>query len=390
MIGIALSSNLMTPMVSAEAYIPKDDSEVLEHLPLALSDRTRLKSLKDRVESKQNDLRSALELARSYISTGRNLSDPRYYSYAEAVLAPWVQNDEAEPQTLILMATILQNRHDFQAALAKLKTALESNPRQLQAWLTKAAIHEAQGDYSAALRSCLTLAHFSTSLPAAVCLNSALSLSGQAQYAYDQLSSAVTQSKTQPEEMAWAYTVLGEMAERLDNDKAAEAWYRKAQATGFRSNYLIMTYADFLLRKKLFDAAYQLLKQETASDALLLRLTLAEQELQLGGYHAHVEMIKERIAAARARGNNLHQSDEARFYLQVLGDAETALGLAEANWSVQNEPRDARLLLESAIAANKPHAAQPVLEFLEKTRLEDSRLRPLTATLKGMRLCKCY
>ena len=386
MIGIALSSNLMSPMVSAEAYIPKDDSEVLEHLPLALIDRTRLKSLKDRVENKQDDPRSALELARHYISTGRNLSDPRYYSYAEAVLAPWVHNDEAEPQALILMATILQNRHDFQAALAKLKTALESDPRQLQAWLTKAAIHEAQGDYSAALRSCLTLAHFSTSLPAAVCLNSALSLSGQAQYAYDQLSSAVTQGEAHPEEMAWAYTVLGEMAERLDRDKAAEDWYFKAQATGFRSSYLIMTYADFLLRKKRFDTVYQLLQQETASDALLLRLTLAEQELQHGGFHAHVEMIKERIAAARARGNKLHQSDEARFYLQVLGDAETALGLAEANWSVQKEPRDASLLLESAIAANKPDAAQPVLEFLKKTRLEDSRLRSLAAILKGVRL----
>jgi thioredoxin-like negative regulator of GroEL len=70
----------------------------------------------------------------------------------------------------------------------------------------------------------------------------------------------------------------------------------------------------------------------------------------------------------------------------VLGDAETALGLAQANWSVQKEPRDARLLLESVIAANKPDAAQPVLEFLEKNRLEDSRLRSLTANIKGVRL----
>jgi tetratricopeptide (TPR) repeat protein len=281
------------------------------------------------------------------------------------------------------LATILQNRHDFTAALDLLKTALAINPRHLQAWLTKAAIHEAQGDYPSALRSCLGLAKLSASLSAAVCLNSALSLSGQAQYGYDQLRLVLAGNEANPEQLTWAYTILAEIAERLDKPKDAEDWYRKALSTGYRSVYLLTAYADFLLAHERPLEVQKLLHNESSIDALLLRLTLAEQRLQHPDYQMHVEIIKTRMAAAKARGDNVHQGDEARFALHVLKDAETALILARANWSVQKEPRDARLLLETAVAANAPDAAKSVLEFIAQSRLEDERLQGLVGLAKG-------
>mgnify|MGYP007054666883 FL=1 len=78
-----------------------------------------------------------------------------------------------------------------------------------------------------------------------------------------------------------------------------------------------------------------------------------------------------------------NQGDEARFSLHLLEDAETALKLATSNWAVQKEPRDARILLEAAIAAKKPDAALPVLKFMEQTHLEDARLTPLLEQAKG-------
>ena len=57
--------------------------------------------------------------------------------------------------------------------------------------------------------------------------------------------------------------------------------------------------------------------------------------------------------------------------------------LALVNWSVQREPKDARLVLEAALAANRPEAARTVLDWLAETGLEDVRLAALSERLQG-------
>jgi hypothetical protein len=69
----------------------------------------------------------------------------------------------------------------------------------------------------------------------------------------------------------------------------------------------------------------------------------------------------------------------------VHGDAKNALVLAQENWKVQKEPRDARILLESALAAKAPAAAAPVVQWLKDSRIEDKRLRDLAASLREVR-----
>jgi tetratricopeptide (TPR) repeat protein len=298
------------------------------------------------------------------------------------VLETWLKPPSSRADALVLKATILQNRHDFDAALVNLNSALKLNPRLPQAWLTQAAVYEVRGDYRAAINSCLAVARYANQLTSATCINSALSLSGQAQSSYRQLAATVG-NQGSPEELTWAYTVLAELAERLGLSKAAESWYHLAINQHYRSVYLLSSYADFLLDQQRPDAVINLLKGETQADALLLRLTLAEQMLQSEGFSGHVNQIKDRVAAAHARGDKVHQGDEARFNLHILKDAKKALALAVNNWVVQKEPRDARILLEAAIAAKQPEAAQPVLRFMEQTRLEDNRLLPLLKLAKG-------
>jgi tetratricopeptide (TPR) repeat protein len=373
---------LQSTVVWPEAYVPKDDGEILERLPVATGERKRLRELRLQANKNSSDYKLALTVARDYITLGRANSDSRYYGYAEALLKPWLDAQNGQPDALVLRATILQNRHDFEAALYDLKAALQLNPRLPQAWLTLAAVYEVQGDYPAALRSCLALARFSASLTATICLNSALSLSGQAQTSYQQLAVAVTNTQTDSEEFTWAYTLLAELAERLNRLQEADNWYQKAITQNHRSVYLLASYADFLLDHNRSDEVIDLLQGETRADTLLLRLTLAEQQLQHKDFNQHAELIKDRIAAAKARGDTVHQGDEARFSLHVLEDAETALKLATSNWAVQKEPRDARILLEAAIAAKKPNASLPVLKFLEQTHLEDFRLVPLLKLAK--------
>ena len=77
----------------------------------------------------------------------------------------------------------------------------------------------------------------------------------------------------------------------------------------------------------------------------------------------------------------MHLREEARFTLHLLDQPGEALELARRNWATQREPADARVLLEAALAASKPAAAQPVLEWLERTGLEHVGIEALVDRL---------
>ena len=71
--------------------------------------------------------------------------------------------------------------------------------------------------------------------------------------------------------------------------------------------------------------------------------------------------------------------------LHLKLDAAAALALAQQNWAEQREPADALILLEAALAAKNAAAAKPVLDWLQQTRLEDVRLRPLATRLEALK-----
>jgi len=373
--------------VFAQPYYPKTDNEVLEQLPARGESWFEIRSLRKMVESNPGDLPKALQLVRRYIELGRAESDPRYYGYAEAVLTPWMQTAYPNAEVLTLRATLYQNRHEFPAALDNLSQALRQQPRLAQAWLTRALIQEVQGNYAAALNSCLPLLKLASPLTARVCINSTLSLSGQIDLAYQQLNQAVQIAQAEaPQERQWALIALAEIAERKGNIAAAEQHYQQAFQLEQRNGYLLATYTDFLLDHKRYAEVIKLLQNETRADGLLLRLTMAEQQLKLPEADTHKETLKARFAASLMRGDSSHQGDEARFMLYLLNKPEPALELAHKNWSVQREPRDARILLEAALASGRAnHAAQPTLEFLVKSRLQDARLQPLIDQFKRIK-----
>jgi Tfp pilus assembly protein PilF len=387
-IVLAFSWSIYSSSAYAQPYYPKTDNEILETLPARGKSWFEIRTLRKKVEAEPNDLQQTLKLVKRYIELGRAESDPRYYGYAEAVLMPWMKTAHPTAEVLTLRATLFQNRHEFPAALDSLNKALAQQPRLAQAWLTRALIQEVQGNYAAALNSCLPLLKLASPLTAKVCINSTLSLSGQIDSAYQQLNQAVQIAQTeQPQDKQWALIALAEIAERKGDVEAAEQHYRKAFQLEKRNGYLLATYADFLLDHKRYDEVIKLLQNETRADGLLLRLTMAEQQLNLPEANTHKETLKARFAASRMRGDSSHQGDEARFMLHLLNKPDQALELAQMNWSVQREPRDARILLEAALASGKvSHEAQPMLEFLAQSRLQDARLQPLIDRFKGISL----
>ena len=63
--------------------------------------------------------------------------------------------------------------------------------------------------------------------------------------------------------------------------------------------------------------------------------------------------------------------------MRLRKNAVLAVQLAAANYQVQKEPRDLRILLEAALAARDPDAAKPARDWLQSTGFEDVQMRSL-------------
>jgi tetratricopeptide (TPR) repeat protein len=367
----------------AEPFVPASDELVLERLPLAATPLAReLRALRAEHERAPDDVATATRLARRYIEAGRAESDPRYYGWAEGVLQRWSNDPEPPAPVLLLRATLRQNRHEFTAALADLDALLARDPRNAQAWLTRAVVSQVTGRPAEARRSCLPLLRLADPLAAVTCLGNAESVLGRGAESYELVRRALETNAAAPvAQRVWSTTCLAEIAVRLGRFDDADEAFRAALALDARDAYLLAARADFLLDRDRPAEVVALLAGETRVDGLLLRLVLAEQRLASDAFAAHRDELRARFAASRQRGDALHLGEEARFALQVLGDPAEALRLAQANWALQREPRDARVLLEAALAARDRDAAAPVLQWLGETALEDARLAALAARL---------
>jgi hypothetical protein len=104
-------------VASASPFVPAHDDEVLEELPVSLSNAAReLREERAALASEPGNLALALRLATRYLELGRAESDPRYLGWGEGVLEPWTAPAEPPVPVLLLRATLRQNRHEFAAA----------------------------------------------------------------------------------------------------------------------------------------------------------------------------------------------------------------------------------------------------------------------------------
>jgi tetratricopeptide (TPR) repeat protein len=370
---------------AAEPYIPDDDDAVLERVPAARDPGVRvLARTQARLAKEPENLDLALALASAYLALGRSEGDPRYDGYAEAALAPWWKLAEPPIPVLILRATLEQRRHDFDAALADLERVLARRPGHPQALLTKATILGVQGNPAQALDSCAQLEGRVAILVGAACAASAHGLAGRARDGYRVLQEELSRSPgAEPVLRVWALTILGELAAQLGDVAMAEKHFREALSLERRDPYLLGAYADYLLDQDRSAEVLKLLEDETRIDPLLLRLALAEQRQGAEALGEHVALLQARFDAAHRRGDSVHLREEARFTLKLLDRPTAALDLARRNWATQREPADARVLLEAAAAAAEPAAARPVLDWLDRTGLEDVRIQALGDRLGG-------
>jgi tetratricopeptide (TPR) repeat protein len=365
-------------------FVPQSDAESLQQVP-SISDPAvaQIRRLQAARDAAPQDLSSALALANAYVDYSRQVGDAHYAGYAEAVIAPWMKSMPRPVDVLVTQATILQYRHQFDAARGLLQEVLRRDPRQGQAWLTLATLDMVQGDYSAASHDCAQVAGNAGVEWALACGGSLRSYIGQGTQSLAMLRQAEAAGiKAAAGYQAWVQGLIAETAERLGDWPLAEQHYRHALQLLPRDNFLLVAYADFLLDRGRPAEVLPLLATQSQSDTAFLRLALAQAALGSPDAGRYTWIMAARFEALTLRGSDFFGREQARFALQLQHDPATALDMATRNWQQQRAPLDSRVLLEAALAADQPQAAAAALEFLQKTHLQDATVTPLVAQLR--------
>jgi hypothetical protein len=375
------------PSAMAAPHVPADDATVLERLPIRPGDpvAAELRGLRAATAAAPSNPAAATRLGRRYFELAMAQGDARYIGYAEGTLRRWYGMPKPPAEVLTLRGLLRQYRHDFHGALDDLEAAARMDPDDPEPHAWRAAIFMVLADYPAARRECELLRELSGELHATGCIAHIDATTGRGRAAYDALAASLARNpRVSADLRLWVLTRLAEISARLEDAPAAERHYRDALALRIADNYLYAAYADFLLEQDRPAEVVALLKDWTRSDTLLLRLALAQQRLRDASAAQLTRVLGERFAEAAQRGERLHLQEEARYLLELKQDARAALAAAAENWKSQREPRDAGVLLESALAARDPQAAQPALEWLASSGFEGRKIRGLAASLKAL------
>ncbi len=327
-----------------------------------------------------DDAEFAVAVGSRYLELARRSDDLRHLDAVRAVLAPWQHAQQVPASVLLLRATLKQFEHQFVAALEDLQRYLQQAPYDQQAWLSKALIHQVQGDYRLALRSC---SHLSGSLKAS-CRAGSLSLTGVAPAAYMKLldSVAADDRPRGSDEKIWLLSVLADTALRAGDAEKAEKHFKTLLMLQPDNTQALVNYADLLLEQQRYQAVIALLDEQADVDVLALRLARALAQLQPDRAAILVAQLQQRVASDEVLERGVHLREAAYYFLHLAHAPEQALPLALQNVQSQREPCDIQLVLQSALAANQANAAQPLLYWIEQSGHDDRRIDRLLTRLQ--------
>jgi thioredoxin-like negative regulator of GroEL len=361
---------LVYPVAAAagERFVPADANFVVANVKQAVPD-AGLRELIARWRADPRDPATAA-LAAAFMERARTLREPMYMGRAEALLAPAVKRPAASPQTRRLYAETLQYRHDFAAAETLLDQILQADARDPVARLQRASIRLVRGNFAGARADCAVLVAGGGAGQAAAlaCLAESLAGSGQLAQARALLAALPQGDGVESRVRAYLLTVRGELQERSAEMAPALADYRAALALNPNDDSIRASLADMLLASGDRDGARAVLTVERPGVALLVRAAASATGAERAGLREQASAVLE---LERSRGDAPHLREAAMLAL-LDGDSRAALGAAEANFRVQRELPDVRVLARAAASARDAAALRRLDDWMHQTRFQDS------------------
>jgi hypothetical protein len=369
--------SLRTP---AEPIVPTSDDEVIEVLPAALGSRDEDRRLRKQLAERPGDAALAISVARRDLDRAREAGDPRFAGLALAALQPWAGSPSAPSDILLMRATLQQYLHEFDASVATLRQLLArpDGDRQAQAWLTLATVQRVQGRYAESDDACKRVGLAGAQLHSSACLAENAALRGQVAAARKTFEALLADPRLPPATQGWLMTSLAELEQRDGRATQAEAAYRGVLRLG-PDSYAALAYADFLIDQGRPKEALALLKNETRTDAVLLRLAIAGTQAKAPGADRDIAEMRERIALANERPDaaKFHGREQAMFALQVDHSPARALALARGDVAQQREALDVLVLAEAARASGDAKALDEARQLKATMGLHDRRIDAL-------------
>ena len=377
--ALALVGCLAAPLHAAPIS-PKHDDEVIEVLPAIAGGRAEDRQMRRRLAQEPRNAALALAVAARYLDRARESGDPRFAGMAMSAIAAWTDDATIPDGVLLMRATLQQYLHEFDAAVENLQrlVARPANQPRAQAWLTLATVRRVQGRYADSDAACQQVARAGATLPAQACLAENAALRGEVNSARAVFTTLLAAAGKPATTQAWLYTSLAELEQRAGNASAAESSFKAALRID-ADPYTTLAYADFLIEQKRPAQALSLLKEQTRTDPVLLRLAIAGTQANAASATVDVAEMRERIALANERPDAkvFHGREQAMFALTIDRDARLSLDLARGNVARQREPLDLLVLTQAARASGDPAALQEAKKLTGEMGLVDQRIRAL-------------
>ena len=355
---------------AGDRFVPNDPAFVVANIRQVMRDE-KLRALVGAWRAEPAAEGPAVALAEALLQRARILREPSYVGRAEAVLAPVVGKRGASLASRRLYAETLQYRHEFAAAEDVLDEVLRAAPRDAAARAQRASVRLVRGDFPGARADCAQLAAGggTGSGIGIACLAEAYAGSGKIEQAQALLRAyPLDQDSAGAAERAYLLTVRAELRERAQDLNCAIADYGAALELAPRDDSIRAALADALAARGDAQDAAALLEVERPSLALLVRSASVAAGTKR-------DQLRERAAAwlalETARGDAVHNREAALLALQA-GDAGRALAAARANFNVQRELPDVRVLARAAVAAHDLPAQQQLRDWLRSTGFTDA------------------
>jgi tetratricopeptide (TPR) repeat protein len=370
----------VTTYARATPITPTRDDEVIEVLPATSATRNEDRQLRKRLAEHPQEAPLAAAVAQRYLEQARESGDPRFAGLALAALRAWPDAATAPNGVLFLRATLEQYLHEFDASVLHLRILLArpGGQRNAQAWLTLATVLRVQARYLESDAACREVGRAGADVYAAACVAENAALRGETAAARRSFRDLLADARLAPSTRSWLLTSLAELEERDGRAAAADAAYRAVLRLD-PDTYAAVAYADFLIAQKRPAEALGVLRDETRTDPVLLRLAIAGTHANAPSHERDVAEMRDRITLANERpeARIFHGREQAMFALAIDHDAERALELARGDVAKQREPLDLLVLAEAARATGRRDAIEEARRLKSSLGLHDRRIDAL-------------